>query len=137
MLTKIPKYGVMFTFVAVASLGLPGLAGFWGEFAAMWAAINPGLGLADDYQGLYLALVVIAAIGTVLTAGYFLWLMQRINLGKPLERWVDEPLDDIQAIEWVAWTPLFILILALGVYPRLLFGVQNDAVANLVAFLGG
>jgi NADH-quinone oxidoreductase subunit M len=137
MLTKIPKYGVMFTFVAVASLGLPGLAGFWGEFAAMWAAINPGLGLADDYQGLYLALVIIAAIGTVLTAAYFLWLMQRINLGKPLERWVDEPMDDIQAIEWVAWTPLFVLILALGVYPRLLFGVQNDAVANLVAFLGG
>jgi NADH-quinone oxidoreductase subunit M len=137
MLTKIPKYGVMFAFVAIASLGLPGLAGFWGEFAAMWAAINPGLGLADSYQGLYLALVIIAAIGTVLTAAYFLWLMQRINLGKPLDRWVDEPMDDIQAIEWVAWTPLFVLILALGVYPRLLFGVQNDAVANLVAFLGG
>ncbi len=137
MLTKIPKYGVMFTFVAVASLGLPGLAGFWGEFAAMWAAINPGLGLADDFQGLYLGLVVFAAIGTVLTAGYFLWLLQRINLGKPLDRWVNEPMDDIQAIEWVAWTPLFVLILALGVYPRLLFGVQNDAVANLVAFLGG
>ncbi len=137
MLTKIPRYGVMFTFVAVASLGLPGLAGFWGEFAAMWAAINPGQGLADNFQGLYLALVVIAAIGTVLTAGYFLWLLQRINLGKPLERWADEPLDDIQAIEWVSWTPLFVLILALGVYPRLLFGVQNDAVTNLVAFLGG
>ncbi|MCC5948777.1 MAG: NADH-quinone oxidoreductase subunit M [Nitriliruptoraceae bacterium] len=136
MLTKIPKYGVMFAYVAIASLGLPGLAGFWGEFTAMWAAISPGLGLADSYQGLYLTLVIFAAIGTVLTAGYFLWLLQRVNLGKPPERWANEPLDDVQAIEWVSWTPLLILILALGVYPRLLFGVQNDAVANLVSFLG-
>jgi NADH-quinone oxidoreductase subunit M len=137
MLTKIPKYAVMFAFVAIASLGLPGLAGFWGEFGAMWAAINPGLGLADSYAGLYLGLVVFAALGTVLTAAYFLWLMQRINLGKPLDRWVDEPLEDIQAIEWVSWTPLVILVLALGVYPRLLFGVQNDAVVNLMGYLGG
>jgi NADH-quinone oxidoreductase subunit M len=42
MLVKIPRYGVLLTYVAVASLGLPGLAGFWGEFGAMWAAINPG-----------------------------------------------------------------------------------------------
>src|SRR5690606_746528 len=72
MFTKIPSYGVLFTYVAVASLGLPGLAGFWGEFTAMWAAINPGGGLAETYRGLYLALVIGAAVGTVLTAGYFL-----------------------------------------------------------------
>jgi NADH-quinone oxidoreductase subunit M len=137
MLVKIPRYGVLLTFVAVASLGLPGLAGFWGEFAAMWAAIRPGMGLADSYGGLYLGLVVTAAIGTVLTAGYFLWLLQRVNLGRPSERWVDEPLDDVMRIEWVAWTPLLILILALGVFPRLLFGVQDDAVSTIVRAIGG
>ena len=137
MLKKLPRYGVVFTFVAVASLGLPGLAGFWGEFAAMWAAINPGLGIADTYSGLYLGLVIFAAIGTVLTAGYFLWLLQRINLGDPLEKWAKEPLDDIMTIEWVSWTPLLVLILALGIFPVLIFGVQDAAVANLMGYLGG
>jgi NADH-quinone oxidoreductase subunit M len=135
MLKKIPRYGVLLTYVAVASLGLPGLAGFWGEFTAMWAAISPGAGLADTYQGLYLALVVLAAIGTVLTAGYFLWLLQRVNLGNPLERWVDEPLDDVMRIEWVSWTPLLILIIALGLFPVLIFGVQDAAVTNLMSYL--
>lgn len=137
MLKKMPVYGVLFTYVAIASLGLPGLAGFWGEFTAMWAAIDPGLGLADSYGGLYLGLVVFAAIGTVLTAGYFLWLIQRINLGEPTERWANEQLADVQAIEWVSWLPLLALILALGIFPRLLFGVQDAAVTNLVGFLGG
>jgi NADH-quinone oxidoreductase subunit M len=138
MLTKLPRYGVLMTYVAVASLGLPGLAGFWGEFVAMWAAISPGGGLADRYGGLYLALVVIAAIGTVLTAGYFLWLLQRMNLGKPLETWRDAPLDDVMRVEWVSWTPLLVLIIALGLFPRLLFGVQDAAVSNLVrGVLGG
>jgi NADH-quinone oxidoreductase subunit M len=137
MLVKIPRYGVLVTYVAIASLGLPGLAGFWGEFAAMWAAISPGLGLADGYQGLYLALVVFAAIGTVLTAGYFLWLLQRINLGQPSARWADEPLDDVLPIEWVSWTPLLVLILALGVYPRIVFGVQDAAVQAVMRFVGG
>lgn len=137
MLKKIPRYGVLLTYVAIASLGLPGLAGFWGEFVAMWAAISPGVGLADSYQGLYLALVIVAAIGTVLTAGYFLWLLQRVNLGMPSDRWAGEPLDDVMTIEWVSWTPLLVLILALGVYPRLIFGVQDAAVQTLVGFLGG
>jgi NADH-quinone oxidoreductase subunit M len=138
MLVKIPRYGVIFTFVAIASLGLPGLAGFWGEFAAMWAAISPGAGLADTYQGLYLTLVVFAAIGTVLTAAYFLWLLQRINLGRPSAKWADEPLEDVMRIEWVAWAPLLVLVLALGVFPFLVFGVQDAAVTGIIqAVLGG
>jgi NADH-quinone oxidoreductase subunit M len=137
MLHKLPRYGVIFTFVAVASLGLPGLAGFWGEFTAMWAAISPGAGLSDQYGGLYLALVVGAAVGTVLTAGYFLWLLQRINLGKPLDRWADEPLQDVMRVEWISWTPLLVLVLALGIFPRLIFGVQDGAVAALMQTVTG
>ena len=137
LLIKLPRYGVLLTFVAVASLGLPGLAGFWGEFTAMWAAISPGAGLMASYEGLYLTLVIFAAIGTVLTAGYFLWMLQRVNLGRPLEKWADEPLDDVMAIEWVSWTPLLLLILALGIFPRLIFGVQDAAVSQIIGFLGG
>ncbi len=135
MLVKIPKYGVLFTYTAVASLGLPGLAGFWGEFTAMWAAIFPAENLEANYGGLYLALVIGAGIGTLLTAGYFLWLLQRVNLGRPAPQWADKRLDDVMAIEWVSWLPLAFIILLMGVYPRIIFGVQDAAVARLVTFL--
>jgi NADH:ubiquinone oxidoreductase subunit 4 (subunit M) len=43
----------------------------------------------------------------------------------------------VQRIEWVAWTPLLVLVLALGVYPRLVFGVQDAAVTALLRSMGG
>ena len=134
MLTKMPRYGVLLTYAAVASLGLPGLAGFWGEFSAMWAAISPGGSLDAEYGTLYLWLVIGAALGTVLTAGYFLWLLQRVNLGTPLAKWKDEPLQDIIATEYVSWVPLALIILIMGIFPVVIFGVQDAAVNNLVSF---
>ncbi len=136
MLIKVPRYGVLLVFTAIASLGLPGLAGFWGEFTAMWSTRQLPAILAADWSGLYLALLVGAAIGTVLTAGYFLWLIQRIALGRPPDRWADAPLSDVMAVEWVSWAPLAVLILALGVFPVLIFGPQADAVARIVGTLG-
>jgi len=64
----------------MASLGLPGLAGFWGEFPAILSAYNPGFGLSEP---LFRTLMVIAAVGTVLAAGYLLWLYQRTAFGEP------------------------------------------------------
>ncbi len=137
LLVKMPRYGVLLVYVSMASLGLPGLAGFWGEFTALWAARSPAPFLADNYSGLYLALVILGALGTVLTAGYFLWLIQKVGLGRPPAKWADEPLADVMTIEWVSWVPLLLLILAMGVAPVIIFGVQADAVTNLVSFLGG
>jgi len=134
MLITMPRYGVLLTYTAIASLGLPGLAGFWGEFTAIWSALLPAEGLSE---GLYLALAIGAAIGTVLTAGYFLWMLQRVNLGRPLARWQDQPLRDVMAVEWVSWAPLALIILAMGVYPRLIFGAQEEAVAKLVGTILG
>lgn len=134
MLTKMPRYGVLLTYAAVASLGLPGLAGFWGEFTAMWAAISPAEAIAVS-DGFYLALVVGAAIGTVLTAGYFLWLLQRVNLGRPSAKWADEKLQDVMAVEYASWLPLAAIILIMGIFPVVVFGVQDAAVANLVSYL--
>lgn len=136
MLVKMPRYGVLLVYVSMASLGLPGLAGFWGEFTALWAARSPADALvANGYSGLYLALVIGGAVGTVLTAGYFLWLLQRVGLGRPTGKWVDANLADVMSIEWVSWTPLLLLILAMGVAPVIIFGVQDAAVADLVGYL--
>ena len=50
----------------MASLGLPGLAGFWGEFPAILSAYNPAAALSEET---FRTFMVIAAIGTVLAAG--------------------------------------------------------------------
>jgi NADH-quinone oxidoreductase subunit M len=121
----------------MASLGLPGLAGFWGEFPAILSAYNPAPGLPVEIFRVYM---VVAAVGTVLAAGYLLWLYQRTAFGTPKEEFVDEPIHDVEGPEWIAWAPLLALILVLGVYPNLLFSVSNDAVvpvAQALAALGG
>jgi NADH-quinone oxidoreductase subunit M len=120
----------IFAFSAIASLGLPGLAGFWGEVLALLAAFNPAPGLSNP---LFRTYMVLGGVGTILTAGYFLWLLQRLNLGQVRERWAqDRSLDDIRPVEVAAWSPLLVGILALGIYPRAVLEVTNGAVSGLV-----
>ena len=64
-----PVMGGILAFTAMASLGLPGLAGFWGEFMSLLGAYNPLAGLP---LGVFRTAMVLGAIGTVLTAGYML-----------------------------------------------------------------
>jgi len=129
VLQRIPRMGGLFVFVAIASLGLPGLAGFWGEVLALLAAFNPAEGLS---QPLFRTYMVFGAIGTVLTAGYMLWLIQRINLGVVKEKWAnDKSIDDVRPMEWVAWVPLLISILVLGFYPKVILDVTNGAATAL------
>jgi NADH-quinone oxidoreductase subunit M len=137
LLLQAPKMGWILGFCAMASLGLPGLAGFWGEFPAILSAYNPAPGLPVEIFRVYM---VVAAVGTVFAAGYLLWLYQRTAFGTPTEEFADEHIHDVEGPEWIAWAPLLALILVLGVYPNLLFSVSNDAVvpvAQALAALGG
>ena len=135
-MTLMPQMGVLLGLAAMASLGLPALAGFWGEFMSLMASFNPLPGLSTT---LFRTLMVIAAVGTVLTAGYMLWMLRSINFGKPSGEWVSAQLKDVDTYEWIAWAPLVIFIIAIGLYPKIVFGATNDAVINLVAsaFGGG
>ncbi len=136
MAQKMPKLAGTFAFVSIASLGLPGLAGFWGEVMALLSAFNPNEALGLD-EGLFRVYMVMGGVGTILTAGYFLWMLQRVNMGVLPDRWRDTTLRDTLAIEWLAWVPLLVLIVVLGLYPRLVFGMTDEAVATLIGFFGG
>ena len=158
MLIQMPKLGWILGFASMASLGLPGLAGFWGEFPALVAAYQPNFGLDKN---LYLALLIIAALGTVFAAAYLLWLYQRTAMGEPnpefmsghdahghaahsLSAAVNEHDDehghadihDVTTIEWIAWAPFLIAIVVFGVYPQLMFNVLDPAVTALVDHVG-
>jgi NADH-quinone oxidoreductase subunit M len=137
MLKQMPKMGWIFGFCAMASLGLPGLAGFWGEFPALLSAWSPAEVLVGNgHEGLFRILTIIAALGTVLAAGYLLWLFQRTAMGEPSAQTVGHADDghghsdihDVNAFEWAAWTPLLIAILVLGIVPKLLLDLSDPGV---------
>jgi NADH-quinone oxidoreductase subunit M len=136
MAQRMPKLAGVFAFVAIASLGLPGLAGFWGEVMALLSAFRPNEALLGDQVGLFRVLMVAGGVGTILTAGYFLWMLQRVNMGAMPERWGEHTFGDIHSVEWMSWTPLLILILVLGLFPRFIFGVSQEAVSGIMAMLG-
>jgi NADH-quinone oxidoreductase subunit M len=76
--------------------------------------------------------MVLGAIGTVLTAGYMLLMLQKVNLGEPAEEWVGTELHDADRFELAAWVPIVILIVVVGFYPRMIFEVTTDTVTSLV-----
>ena len=129
LLVQAPHLGWILGFTVMASLGLPGLAGFWGEFPAILAAYNPAPGVSSSLFRVYM---VIAAIGTVLAAAYLLWLLQRTAFGEPSEEFENDPhIHDTVFTEWVAWVPMLILILLLGFLPGLVFDVTNGPVSAM------
>ncbi len=128
LLLQAPRMGWILGFCTMASLGLPGLAGFWGEFPAILAGVQPVPGLPVETFRIYM---VIAALGTVLAAGYLLWLCQRTAFGTPSEEFADEDIADVHPTEWIAWTPLLVLIVVLGIYPDLMFEHHRPAVVDV------
>jgi NADH-quinone oxidoreductase subunit M len=131
MMQALPYMGGILAFSAIASLGLPGLAGFWGEVLALLAAFRPAPGLTT---ALYRTYMVLGGVGTILTAGYFLWLLQRLNLGRVPERWQHHDLADVRPVEYLAWAPLMVSIVALGVYPGAVTNLTNGAVNAVTKF---
>nr|WP_042196021.1 NADH-quinone oxidoreductase subunit M [Kibdelosporangium sp. MJ126-NF4]CEL22358.1 NADH-ubiquinone oxidoreductase chain M [Kibdelosporangium sp. MJ126-NF4]CTQ89213.1 NADH-ubiquinone oxidoreductase chain M (EC 1.6.5.3) [Kibdelosporangium sp. MJ126-NF4] len=123
-----PRLSVLLIVAAVASFGLPGLAGFWGEMLAMLAAFDPAPGLN---RPLYLVYMVVAGIGAVLTAAYFLVMLRRVVQGVATRQ---PGVADITRIEYAAWTPLVALMFVVGLWPGLLLAPTAGAVGF---YLGG
>jgi NADH-quinone oxidoreductase subunit M len=113
----------VFAFAAVASLGLPGLAGFWGEMLAMLAAYDPAEGLA---RGTYLTFMVVAGIGAVLTTAYFVVAIRRVCQGVSEQ----DALVDVEPDEWVAWSPLLASVLVLGLVPATMLWSASSSLAG-------
>jgi NADH-quinone oxidoreductase subunit M len=129
--TRVPRLGGLLVFAAVASLGLPGLAGFWGELFAVFAAFRPAGALP---HGLYTVLGTAAAFGAALAAMYFLRLLWYVAHGEPRPpAWPSTV--DAGRLELLAWSPLVLGALALGLWPRLVLDLTDGPVRALVGVL--
>lgn len=103
----------------MAGLGLPGLSSF----------ISEALCLIGAFQT-YKVMTVLATTGIIITAGYFLWTMQRIFLGPMNERWKDLP--EISLREAACLTPLAIIVVVLGFYPMPILDMIGATLRNTV-----
>ena len=114
---RAPHLAAVFALGAVASLGLPGLAGFWGEMLAMLAAYSPADGLP---RPTYRVFMVLAGIGAVLTTAYFLRAVRLVCQGAPTADAPANAIPDVTGREWLPWAPLLALTVGLGLFPMLL-----------------
>ena len=106
-----PRLGFALVVGLAASLGLPGLAGFWGEFLSVYAAWSPA---ADRSEGLFRTLAVVAALGTVLAAAYALRVARAVWMGERREPAIADSSDS----EWDVGLVLVLATVALGCAAR-------------------
>ncbi len=104
-----PVMTVMFMIATLASIGLPGLNGFVGEFLILVGSFNSDV-LGSPWYA------VIAALGVILAAGYMLWMFQRVMFG-PITHEENKKLTDINAREIGLLVPIMIFIVWIGIRP--------------------
>jgi NADH-quinone oxidoreductase subunit M len=105
---RLPHYAAIFGLFTFASIGLPGLSGFVGEFLVVLGAFQ--------YSGWVAAATMLVVI---ISAVYMLWMFQRVFFAIPSD-WMRRfwpSLRDMTRNEWLSVAPLVILVVALGVYP--------------------
>jgi NADH-quinone oxidoreductase subunit M len=120
-----PVYSGVFLIVALASLGLPGLNGFVGEFFI----------LSGAFQANRLA-AILGAGGVVGAALYLLWAYQRTFHG-PVTSDENRVFKDLTTRERVLLAPLVVLIVVIGVWPQPLLERMEPAVAKTLSSLVG
>ncbi len=113
-----PKFAVFFLLMALAAIGVPGTAGFVGEFLSLTAIFTAsGTTFHPDYEALFAwsqTVAVIAATGMVLSAAYMLWLYRRVMYGEVTNATVAR-LTDLRRTEFVALAVMGAVVLWLGI----------------------
>jgi NADH-quinone oxidoreductase subunit M len=116
---RLPVYATLLVFFSLASLGLPGLAGFVGEFLILVGVFQ--------YSPVF---AVLGSVGIVLGAAYLLWMVQRVIFGTLPEEY--RGLSDLTVAEIACLLPLVVLVVWIGVYPLPFLEVIESGLANVL-----
>jgi NADH-quinone oxidoreductase subunit M len=117
---RMPRYAFVFMFFTLASIGLPGLSGFVGEFLVLLGTFKVNTWVA-----------FLAATGMILGAAYALWLYRKIMFGELTKESLKAILD-MNRREVVVFLPLVLLALWMGVYPSSFLDPMAPSVDKLV-----
>jgi len=117
---RMPKYSLIFMLFMLASVGLPGTAGFIGEFLILVGAfkVNPWV-------------AALAATGLILGAAYMLYLYRRVIFGAMTKENL-AAIGDLNMREIAIFAPLVILVIWMGVYPGPFLDIMHVSVENLL-----
>lgn len=117
---NMPKYAMIFMFFTMASVGLPGTAGFVGEFLVLTGAFQ-----ASSWVAFF------AASGLILGAAYMLSLYRRICFGK-LTRDDVKAMLDVSPREIAIFVPIIVVTLWMGIYPSTFLEPMHASVVHLI-----
>jgi len=115
----LPEYTAMMGLAFFASLGLPGLCGFISEFMVFSGSFP-----------VYMTYTIISATSVIITAGYYLYAIHRMFLGKLNETYRGFP--DLNWRERMTLYPLGAIAIALGFYPQAILSAINTTLHSLV-----
>jgi len=151
LVRRLPALGFFTVFFVFSSVALPGLNGFVSEFLVLLGTfISGGSSPAGVPYGGNLGpwFAVPAALGVILGAVYLLYWAGRVVFGPLKEPAIDHdnaddehavhaPTKDLSLREWLVLTPLAILILAIGVYPKPMLDSLQPPVQNVMTTVSG
>jgi NADH-quinone oxidoreductase subunit M len=120
-----PRLVAAFLLITLASVALPGMNGFIGEFLILIGAFRWSPTFAT-----------FAATGVILSAVYMLWMFQRVNYG-PLTNEKNRNMPDINGREWAMLVPTVAAAIFMGVYPALFLRPMEPAVNSVVERVTG
>ncbi len=118
---NMPLFASLLMLFSMANAGLPGTSGFVGEFMVIMGAVQVNFWYA-----------FLAATTLIVGAAYTLWMYKRVVFGAVVRDEVAK-MRDIGAREFGILAVLAVLVLALGIYPRLLTDIMHSSVNNLLA----
>ncbi|HET7701035.1 MAG TPA: NADH-quinone oxidoreductase subunit M [Candidatus Limnocylindria bacterium] len=120
-----PLYTTFFGVFVLASLGLPGLNGFVGEFLVLLGTFRFG---GEPLGGLFWG--PLAAVGVILAAVYLLWMFQRVMYGPVREAY--KALPDLSPLEVACAVPLLVLTVVLGVFPQPFIAIIEPSIERVL-----
>ena len=120
LVNRMPIYAFAFMIFTLANIGLPGTSGFIGEFLTLIGTFRINNWVAT-----------LAALGSILSAAYALWLYRKVIFGK-LEKPSLFNIRDVGWREMVILAPLVILTIVFGIYPKPVLDVSATSVTQLI-----
>jgi len=120
-----PKLVAMSMLIMLASIALPGMNGFVGEFLILIGSFAR-----------FPAFTAVAASGVILSAVYMLWMFQRVNFG-PITNPKNKGLRDLSRREWAVIVPIVAMCIGMGVAPGVFLKPMEPAVTKIVQQVRG
>lgn len=128
---RLPVYATFMMIAFMASLGLPGLVGFWGEFPVIYAFYEF---IAANNM---IWMLLFCMLSLMLTAGYYLWAMQRTLFGPETKKIDLSKAHDVGHFEFAVLLVLSILVAFFGVWPDAALQFLEPYSDGLMALIAG